>query len=185
MSLKWYSERMRKRLIILCACAIHFSCKQDAELVHEKMLSPADSSVQQENLVIRDSANGQVFTRLYKAGTQGMVYHYDLPQELINKHFYIVFKGKMRSNYAQSNGSVVFLAFDKNKSQLCWWSLPVRPHLVLQNQWNVFHDSLHIPGLINDIPYVSVHAFPFLGNSASENFDVDSLHVMLKQRQEY
>lgn len=173
------------RLVVIVIGIVMVSCKQDAELVNEKMLLPADSSVQQENLVLRDSITGHLFTRLYRPATQGMVYSYNLPPEQQNKHYYIVFRGKMRSNYAQSNGGVVFLARDKNNGQLCWWSLPARPHLVLQNQWNVFHDSLHIPGLINDIVYTSVHAFPFLGNSTTENFDVDSLHVMLKQRQEY
>lgn len=114
-----------------------------------------------------------------------MLYEYHLPAERQDKHFYIVFKGKIRSNYAQSNGAIVFLAFDKNNNQLCWWSLPARPHLVFQNQWNTFHDSLHIPGLINDVIYTTIRAFPFLGESKSENFDVDSLLVSLKQRQEY
>lgn len=114
-----------------------------------------------------------------------MVYVYRVPPEHQDKHFYIVFKGKIRSNYAQSNASIVFLAYDKNNNQLCWWALPARPHLVYQNQWNTFHDSLHIPGLINDVVYTTITAFPFLGPAKSETFDVDSLKVSLKQRQEY
>lgn len=176
---------MRILIAVVFFVQLFSACRQDAELVDEKLLLPADVTIHQDDTVMTDTINAALFSRLNKAASQGMLYEYRLPPERQDKHFYIVFKGKIRSNYAQSNAAVVFLAFDKNNNQLCWWALPARPHLVYQNQWNTFHDSLHIPGLINDVVYTTIRAFPFLGASTAESFDVDSLKVSLKQRQEY
>ena len=133
--------------------------------------------------VMLDSEENIYFSRIRTKAAFGMYYDFSLPDSLQDKHYDIVFEGRVRSNYAQSRGVIVFTALDKNKNQLCWWSLNFTPHLVRQNQWNHYRDSLHIPGLINDVRYTNIRAFPFLGETVSEHLDIDTFKVTLKKRQ--
>jgi hypothetical protein len=168
-------------LALWCFC----SCKQDAETINQKLILAKDLGVHQMDTVIYDSISKSYFSRIQRPNAEGMAYNYTIPKPYLEKELYIIYRGKVRSNFAFSQGALAFVAYDEWGQQLCWWGITLRPHLQYQNEWNAFSDSIHIPALIDKKKYVGVKAYPFLGTSPGENLDIDSFLVTLKRRADY
>jgi len=173
---------MRMRVLYFFLISMVFvSCKPDTELVYEKVQIASDTGIHQMDTLLLDPESKQLISRLEKANSPGMYSSYPLPESLQGQSFYIVYKGRVRSNFAQSRGQIVFTAYTENKEQLCWWTLPLSPHLVYQNQWNHFNDSIYLPGLVNENKYTLLHSFIYLANAQGEKLDIDTFHVLLKK----
>lgn len=175
---------MRSLLPTIIFVLLFVSCSSPNEIVDSQLIVAGKPNTSSGDTVIFDSITRTFFSRISKMSTAGLQYVYTVPEINQNKHFYIVFKGRVRTNYAQSNAAIVLMAFDKDKQQLCWMNAPLRPLIVKQNEWNYFQDSIHIPNVMNDVRYTTLNAFTFLGNSTSEKFDVDTFSVTLKRREE-
>lgn len=161
------------------------SCKQDAETINRQLILPGDSSVHVNDTIVLDSTTHTYFSRIQKPDGAGLTYSFSIPRPYQEKELYVIFKGLARSNFAVSKGVLVFVAFDESWKQLCWWALPIRPHLKYQSAWNPFIDSLHVPSLIENRKYTYVKAHPFLGESPGEKLDIDSFEVIIKKRGDY
>lgn len=168
-------------LILFSLC----SCKQDGKVINQKLILAKDSGVHQNDTSVLERQSNSFFSRLNKSESGGLVYTIRIPDPYLEKELYVIFKGKARSNYAVSQGAMVFTAFDEWGQQLCWWAITLRPHLQYQNQWNTFIDSMHIPSLIENRKFTNVKAYTFLGNSPGEVLDIDSFEITLKTRPDY
>jgi hypothetical protein len=49
------------------------------------------------------------------------------------------------------------------------------------NNWSAFRDSVIFPRNFFGKKYSLITGFPFLGESSSENFDVDSMRVEIRE----
>ncbi|HQQ94722.1 MAG TPA: hypothetical protein PLQ93_09220 [Bacteroidia bacterium] len=176
-------KRTNALVFLLCMFSL-ISCRQTSVPVREEFLIPAVSPYHMQDTVIYDSLNHLSFSRLRHASDMGMYWHFEMPEEMQGKDYDLVFEGRVRSNYVQSKGVLVFTAYDMHKAQVCWWTLPLSPHIEKLNEWNAFRDSLRLTGWINGAHYSTIRVFPFLGDSKQEHLDFDTLKITLKQRQE-
>jgi hypothetical protein len=168
-------------VLVLCYFC---SCKRDAEIIDQKRILAGDAGVHQMDTVLMDSLTNTLFSRIQKPNAEGMAYTYTLKAPYLEQEIYVIYKGKVRSNFAFSQGALAFVAYDEWGQQLCWWGITLRPHLQYQNEWNTFSDSIHIPALIEKRKYSGIKAYPFLGNSPGEKLDIDSFEITLKKRAE-
>ena len=167
--------------ILLALTCVLVSCSKPDEVIYQELIIANKHKLHAADTTIVDSVSNTAYSRLSKPNSAGIQFYYELPQEHQDKHLYVVFDGRIRSNYAQSNATIVLTAFDKNKGQLCWLVTPLRPSILKQNEWCHFRDSVHISNAIHGTNYVSLNAFPYINNSSNENLDIDSLNIIVKK----
>lgn len=170
-------------IVLVAACIVCCSCIRNDEVIFQQLIIADKHNLHAEDTVIVDKWSKKAYSRLSKPNVAGIQFYYELPTEYQDKHLYVVFDGKVRTNYAQSNAAMVLLAFDKNKNQLCWLVTPLRPSILKQNEWCHFRDSVHISNAINGFNYVALNAFPYINGSSNENLDIDSLKIIVKKIQ--
>ncbi len=163
---------------------VFVSCSSPDDIVDSQTIIAGKPGTSSGDSICIDSLTHTPFSRIRKSNTAGLQYVFNVSEANQNKHYYIVFKGRVRTNYALSNAAIVLMAFDKDKQQLCWMTAPLRPFVVQQNNWNYFLDSIHIPNVMNDVRYTTLNAFAYLGNSNFENMDIDTFKVTLKRKEE-
>ncbi len=155
------------------------SCNENYEPISSSLVIPKQEHVLGDTL-IKDSVSGRVFSRLYKHATAGLQFQYDIPKEYQHKKIRVVVGGNMRSNYAMSNSGIAISVYDNKSNQLAWNVLPLKTAYLGINQWVLTKDSLLVPAYYyNNIPsHISVNTY--LAESAHENFDIDSMFVIIK-----
>jgi len=169
---------IKSTILILSLCFL-FGCGENYEPISSSLVIPKQKNVLGDTL-IKDSVRGRVFSRLYKHATAGLQFQYDIPKEYQHKKIWVVVGGNIRSNYAMSNSNFAVSVYDNNSTQLAWNVLPLQIAYLGINKWVFAKDSLLVPAnYYNYIPsHISVHTY--LAESAHENFDIDSMFVIIK-----
>lgn len=175
---------MKKKIFIkisslLVGLLLFAACDNSYETLISKVVIPDQNHVLGDTL-INDSLSGHVFSRLYRHSTAGLQFQYDIPTEHQQKKMLVIAGGKIRSNYAMSNSGFAVSVYDNHSKQLVWTILPLKIAYLGINKWVYARDSVLIrANYYNAIPaHVSVNSY--LGESKQENFDLDSMFVIIK-----
>ena len=168
------------RIFLIYFLPVIFSaCSDKYKTVHEQFIEVNKSDLRNDTL-IRETVSNSYFSRLNKPGSFGRMCVYQLSKEQEGKEFWVVFSGKTRSNYAQSNATITVTGRNKNHEQIYWLSLFLKGTYSEQNKWCYFKDSIHIEPAFFGKKYNSITCVAFLPTSTAENFDIDTLHVTIK-----
>jgi hypothetical protein len=155
------------------------SCEDQYRTVDAKTLA-ATGPAHLSDILIKDTTNGFVFSRLQRDAGFGEVYNYYLPDSLKGKNFNIVFKCRARTNYAHSAASICVRAIDKEGKLLAWHGGNLRYHFTNINTWCEIKDSILFNLQGGYDPYYCLNVFTFLPGPTKEKFDIDSLQVQFK-----
>lgn len=120
------------------------------------------------------------FQRLNENHKYGLGYSYQLKDDDAKNGLGLVVKGKIRTNNIYSSGSVVVILFN-NENQVHWIPINLNYHVVDLNKWNRFYDSISLPKSTTEYPYNKMFVQTTLGDSRTENFDLDSLYFSIKK----
>lgn len=161
---------------ILCL----MGCGNRYDVVAEQVITVANSK-RLDDTVMRDSTDHILFSRLRRPATFSFKYEYQIPEEKRDSEFYIVVSGRSRTNYAQSN-AVMAVVPSENGEQVEWMIIPMRYQYTDINTWCHFRDSIRLPKHFNGKGYNRVTVAAHLSSSTAENFDLDTLHVMIRQK---
>ncbi len=165
--------------LVLFSASVFVSCKDHFDTVHEQVIQVDTSNLRDDTLMM-DNSLSHSFSRLKKSNSFGRVYTYKYPDALIGKELLLVFEGKMRTNYAESNSTISLAVHEKEGGQLNWMSIFLRRHFTDINTWCRFKDSIRIDPKYIGKKSATVTCMLYLANSNKENFDFDSLKVKIK-----
>lgn len=171
----------QKVLIQLIVLLIFSSCGDKYNTIHEQAITVNKDDLKDDS-IITDSINGGYYTRLTQPASFGRTLKYTLNAEQEGKGFYIIFSGRARSNYAQSNGTISVSIHDKDNEQLGWFSVFLKSNFTEKNTWCHFKDSIKIEPVLEGKKHKSITCLVFLAASTQEVFDLDSLYVVIKEK---
>lgn len=169
-----------KIIILSLAIPIFTGCQNEYQKIHSEIVVP-NPSVRYQDTIIRDSVNNFYFSRLFNTASSGMQFSYIIPEKSQNKEVCVVLSGHARTNYAYSTSAICFGAFNDDGRRLFWKVIKIRNVFLGVNTWSPFRDSTFFPADFFGDKYTIIKGFPFLGESLSENFDVDTLFVEIRE----
>lgn len=169
-----------KIIILSLTLTLINGCQNEYKKIHSEIVIP-NPSVRYQDTVIRDSVGNFYFSRLSKTGSSGMEFNYIIPEKNQNKEVCVVLSGHARTNYAHSTAAICFGAFSNDGRRLFWKVIKIRSVFLGINTWSAFRDSTIFPANFFGNKYTLIKGFPFLGESLSENFDVDSLFAEIRE----
>ena len=156
-------------------------CGERYKTFAEVVLTAKNEEVSPVDTMMTDSVGGFRFSRLNKSGNTGLACYVGIEPKLQNKKLCITFKGRCRSNFAQSGGTIsMSVNGEKNNEMLSWRAVLLKYHMVDINQWCTFRDSIIFPPKIDGKVYKTISVMAFLGGTPGENFDIDTLTVIYK-----
>ena len=173
----------RLRRIFLCCFlfVIVVCCTDRYKTVHEHYVMINTSDLKNDSLIF-DSLSKSYYSRLNKPASFGRTFSYKLSKAQEGKKFYLVFYGKTRSNYAQSNATITIIGHTSQNEQICWLSIFLRRHYTDQNKWCYFRDSIRIEPTYLGKTISTITCVPYLAGSNTEEFDLDTLLVTIKEK---
>ncbi len=172
---------LKQFFILFTIASICVSCDKTYETIYQCAAVP-EKTERGEDTLMKDSSANFNFSRLRKPNSGGISCHYLFEPGKPQSEYYVVFHGRIRTNYAQSNAFINLSSIDVDGNIINWNSSSLKYFVTDTDQWCWFKDSILIKYESWNKPYKMVNVFPFLGPSASENFDVDTLFVELKER---
>lgn len=143
---------------------------------------PGKTNLPSSDTVMTDSISGIKFSRLTKVGVGGIAVKHEFKQEQQNKPTWVVFSGRLRSNYVHSNSSITISGSDPTGQNILWKAVFLKYHLVELNRWMPFRDSVLIPPSYDNKLFQTIYVFTYMGGKPGENFDLDTLRVLIKQQ---
>jgi hypothetical protein len=170
-----------KRSVVLIPLLLLAGCGDRYDIIADQAVSVKEARHLSDTLM-QDSL-GFYFSRLNKPSTFGLSCSFDIPEKNQNKELFVVAYGRTRSNYAQSGG-IIAVATHFNNDQVSWMVLPISIHITDTNTWCTFRDSVRLSNKIDNKSYNHISVVTHLPNSTKEKFDMDTLHVLLKQLHE-
>jgi hypothetical protein len=171
-----------KRPVFFIPLLLLAGCSDRYDIIAEQVVSVKEAR-RMSDTIMKDSIQGFYFSRLNKPATFGLSCDVKIPEQNQNKQLFLVTYGRARSNYAQSGGIIV-VAPHYNNEQVSWRLLPIRIHITDTNTWCYFRDSLRLDNKIDGKSYNHINVMSHLPHSTTEKFDIDTLHVLLKQLHE-
>lgn len=170
------------KIILFCTLVlVCFSCADRYEPINTQVIIP-DQVSRADDTLMYDSLAHVPFSRLRRLASFGLRYAYELPEQNRGKEMYVVVSGRTRSNYAQST-AVIVVVTHKDNEQLSWQVIPMRLYYTEQNKWCTFRDSVRVPEKFDWKEYTRLDVVTHLSNSTQELFDIDTMKVVLKQKQ--
>lgn len=151
-----------------------------------KPIYQATTTAQAPNLfdsqLLTDSLTSHSFARLSKPNSFGIRINCDLKPETKSSSYCVVFSGRARTNYVASNALINVVSTNAKNEILEWNAISIKYHFVELNEWNYFKDSTFIKGGNDNSETKAISVFAFLGNSAAENYDIDTLNVLIRAK---
>jgi len=171
---------MIKKATISLVCLIFLvSCDDRYDTINTCVALPSPST-HQADTIIKDSISGYYFSRLTQAASVGLQCTYILPNDYRTDELEIVFSGRIRTNYVMTNANICVSTVDVDGKIISWNGQLLRYYTTDINKWVPFKDSIHLKPESWNKPFHYINTFAFLGESAEENADFDSLHVQVK-----
>ena len=96
------------------------SCRDKFENVCENIITVDNNRANTGDTVLFDSINKFKFSRVNKKDASTLVASFTLPKEQQNKALWVVFSGRVRSNFAHSNSSITLAAMSEKGECLVW-----------------------------------------------------------------
>lgn len=154
------------------------ACSDSYTTIDEQTIVPG--AKRYDDSVMEDNKAHMRFSRLHKLVSFGLRYSYKLSEENQDKPTYVSVSGKARTNSGVSGGVIAVITHYDN-DQLSWMVLPIKIHITDTNTWCLFHDSIYLSPRIDGRKYNTITAVAHL-ISDKEKFDLDGLHVAIRQR---
>lgn len=171
---------MIKKVAISLVCIFFLvSCEDRYETINTCIALP-NQNTHQADTIINDSVSGHYFSRLTQAASGGLQCAYILPSEYKTNELEIVFSGRIRTNYVMTNANICVSTVDEDGKIISWNGQSLRYYTTDINKWVPFKDSIHLKPESWNKPFHSINTFAFLGESAKESADFDSLQVQVK-----
>jgi hypothetical protein len=171
-----------KRSVPFIPLLLLAGCSDRYDTIVEQAVSVKEARHMSDTMM-KDSVQGFYFSRLNKPASFGLGCDVRIPEQNQNKQLFLVTYGRARSNYAQSGGIIVAAAH-YNDVQVSWMVLPIKIHITDTNTWCYFRDSVRLDNKIDGKSYNHINVMTHLPYSTTEKFDIDTLHVLLKQKHE-
>jgi len=170
---------------ILCwlsfaSCFCMLSCVERYTTIHQQMMMIDKNKLQDDSLIKYPGTNSY-FSRIKEHGSFGRRMVFPLNEKQERKEFYIVFTGKIRSNYPQSKSTITVVTNDKSGAQIDWRCVFLKTFYTEMNRWCYFKDSVKITVDERWRKHRSITCFPFLPSGTGEAFDIDSLYVSINE----
>jgi hypothetical protein len=175
---------IRAVLFILTVFSLFFcftSCQENSkEILIEKVSLNSEQEITGLSTRTKGGAHsGQYFSRMNKDSKFGIGYAFYVADSIKNKNIKVILEGWGRISAPQSKASIV-ITTNHNDSLLKWNPLWLNYNMVEPNTWCYFKDSMVVPKPPWGISLTSIKVFGYLGESASESFDLDDLSVTFK-----
>ncbi|MBK9284297.1 MAG: hypothetical protein IPM51_08225 [Sphingobacteriaceae bacterium] len=165
------------RLILLTGIFIFLSaCKEDYKTIQKFTVTPANREPKGDT-IMHDNQGNFDFSRIVKKNEAGLTALINISEENRNKKIWVIFSGRLRTNYAHSNATISIAAIGLNQTIVVWNASFLKYFVTEINQWCPFKDSILLPREKLEQKYSMINTMAFLGNSENENFDVDTLKV--------
>jgi hypothetical protein len=155
------------------------SCDRIPVKLDEKSILFQEDSLN-KTIIVDPNSKNHFFQRLNENYKYGIGYTYQLNDNDAKNGLTFVVKGKVRTNNIYSNGSIIII-LSNNTEQTHWIPNNLKYHIVDLNSWNWFYDSINLPKSTKEYPYNKIFVQTALGDSKSENFDLDSLKFVIKK----
>ena len=174
---------MIKKIILFFSLNILLhSCGDKFVNVCESVITVDNNRPNTGDTVLFDSINKFKFSRVNKRDASTLVASFTLPKEHQNKALWVVFCGKARTNFAYSNSSITLAAMSEKGECLVWRAVLLKYYFTDINKWCYFKDSMFLKPNFDGKFYNEISTFGFSGVSQGENFDMDSLKVIIKAK---
>jgi hypothetical protein len=168
------------RCIFLFFLILFFqSCADEYTSIEKFVITPSNHTLKADT-IITDEVGGLRFSRLRKVGQAGYSAVTNLSIENRDKKIWVIFSGKVRTNYAHSNATISIAAVGLNQEIVVWNATFLKYFITDINKWCPFKDSVLLPREKLNQKYSVINTMAYLGNSESENFDIDTLRVEYK-----
>jgi hypothetical protein len=171
-------------ILILCSCEDKFRTFDVQTITVANNKRDTRDTINKpgvQDTVMTDSTGKFRFSRLRFPSSRGLTATCMIEETHREKPLWIVFSGRVRSNYAHSNATITMAAVSPENGMLVWNGSLLRYYITDVNRWCHFRDSFYLESTFTNKPYGEVSVFTFLGDSEHENFDVDTLHVEFRE----
>ena len=163
-------------ILILCSCEDQF------KTFEAQSITAANNKPGTADTVMTDSTGNFKFSRLRIPASSGLTASFKINGEHRKKALWMVCNGRVRSNFVHSNATITMAAVSPENEVVVWRAVFLKYYIVDVNRWCHFRDSLYLGPTANNKPYGTISVFAFLGgDSKGENFDMDTLHVELRE----
>jgi hypothetical protein len=163
-------------LFVITAC----NQKPQVELISKTFTFSKDTP--HLNIVPDQEDSTHYIVRLDSNFMYGFGMQYKLTEQDRNSDLVLIAKGKARTNYIYTDGSVIFATFFKGKPG-GWGAMKLREQIVDLHVWNSIYDSVLLPKNSEWYPYDSLAIQAAKGNAKFEYFDLDSMTFTIKRSQ--
>lgn len=170
---------LRNSIVFFLFCLLCFSCREEFKSVQKFDITTLNNP-KSGDTAIYDPKDKFYFSRITRPSCGGLNAPFKIEEVNRNKRIWVIFKGRARTNYAQSNASISVAAIGLNQMTVVWKAIFLRYYITDLNTWCPFKDSVLLPREKLEQKYSLVNTIAYLGNSNSEMFDVDTLHVEYK-----
>lgn len=165
-----------KAIAFFFLCLFCFSCREEFKSV-QKFDVTALNNPKSGDTAIYDEQDKFYFSRITRPSCGGLNAPFKIEEKNRNKKIWVIFSGRARTNYVQSNATISIAAVGLNQMTVVWKAIFLRYYITDINQWCPFKDSTLLPREKLEQKYSLVNTIAYLGNSTNEKFDVDTLHV--------
>jgi len=167
--------------IIFIVSVFFVSCADRYETIHEQSIL-IDKKNLRDDTLIKDSISQHYFSRIKRKGSYGRMLNFQLAKDQVGKEFYVVFEGRIRTNYPQSNSTISVATNDRSGNQIDWLVAFLKPFYSTVNEWCYFKDSVRIEHNKKGSKLTAISCFAYIPVGTDELFDMDSLRVAIKQK---
>ncbi len=175
---------MRKiRIVIFLIVTLFFlaGCSDKYQVIQSITVTPNINKPTGDTIIL-DSTKKFYFSRLRAKGTGGLIGTYKVTADHVNKQLYIVVSGRVRTNYAHSNSTITVAVNDDQKNTIVWRAMSLKYYFTEINKWCPFKDSIMLAPNTDGKYYNEISVLTFMGPSESENFDIDTLKIQVKEK---
>lgn len=164
-----------KFLLPLSLFFLLISCKEEAEIIDQKLFVFTDS-----NGGRKDSANlDHYYFRHDSIYTIGFIDTVRFTEEQLSNKIIMDYKGKIRTNFVHSFACLRIVLYH-DQQPIHWSGILLRDEVVDLNIWNRFKGYFVLPYRTNDRQYNKAIIYTELAEGKSEKFDIDSVEITLK-----
>ena len=175
--MRW--DKIKKAILISILGFVFVRCT-DRYIVLDNQTISIDKVKRADDTVLVDSVGRFRFSRLSRLNSFGMGANYTLPEKSRGKDIWVIVGGRTRTNYAQSN-AVIAVVTHKGEQQTSWMVVPLKYDYTSPDTWCSFRDSLKLGEKIDGKEYDQISIAAHLPGSTQENFDLETLHMIIKQ----
>lgn len=166
-------------ILLFFICFFCFSCREEFKSAQKFSVTALNNPPSGDTAML-DEKDKFYFSRITNPSCGGLNAPWKISEENRNKRIWVIFSGRARTNYVQSNATISVAAIGLNQTAVVWQAVFLRYYITDINAWCPFKDSVLLPKEKLEQKYSMVNTIAYLGNSKEEKFDIDTLKVEYK-----